>query len=274
LLAVTVRLGLQRGGDPEVGALVIAGGGFVVTLAAAAVAGDLDDLSFDDLWAFVVMGLLVPGLSSILFVHAIRGAGSARAAIVVGTAPLISALLAIMLLDEPLRASLVAGTVLVVAGGIALAGERLRPADFRAFGALLALVCAVLFGIRDNVVRWATGDGEAPLFAATAATLLAATAFVLVYVLVARRTDLARQLRIATPAFAGSGVALGLAYLAVIIALDRGRVTVVAPLNATQSLWAVVLAALIIGHLEMIGRRTVLAGVLVVAGAALVSATR
>jgi hypothetical protein len=39
-------------------------------------------------------------------------------------------------------------------------------------------------------------------------------------------------------------------------------------------LWAVVLAALIIGHLEMIGRRTVLAGVLVVAGAALVSATR
>jgi drug/metabolite transporter (DMT)-like permease len=271
---VTVRLGLQRGGDPEVGALVIAATGFAVALAAAAVAGDLYDLSLEELWPFVVIGLLVPGLSQILFVHAVRGAGSARTAILVGTGPLISALLAIVLLDEPLRAGLVAGTVLVVAGGIALVGERVRPADFRAFGALLALFCAVLFGIRDNVVRWATGDGEAPLFAATAATLLAATAFVFVYVLVARRTDLARQLRIATPAFAGAGVALGLAYLAVIIALDRGRVTVVAPLNATQSLWAVVLAALIIGHLEMIGRRTVIAGVLVVAGAVLVSATR
>lgn len=271
---MTVRLGLHRGGDPEVGALVIPGVGFVVTLAAAAVAGDLGGLSLEELWPFVVMGLFVPGLTSILFVHAIRGAGSARAAIVVGTAPLISALLAIMLLDEPLRAGLVAGTVLVVAGGIALAGERGRPADFRAFGVLLALVCAVLFGIRDNVVRWATGDGEAPVLAATAATLFAATAFVLVYVLAARRADLVRKLRTGTRAFAGAGVALGLAYLAVVIALDRGRVTVVAPLNATQSLWAVLLAAVIIGHLEMIGRRTVLAGVLVVAGAVLVSATR
>lgn len=271
---MTVRLGLQRGGDPEVGALVIAGGGFVVALAAAGAAGELDDLSFDDLWPFVVIGLLVPGLSSILFVHAVRGAGSARAALIVGTAPVVSALLAIALLDEPLRAGLVAGTMLVVTGGIVLVGERVRPADFRAFGALLALVCAVLFGIRDNVVRWATGDGEAPLLAATAATLFAATALVLVYVLVAHRTGLARELRTATPAFAGAGVALGLAYLAVIIALDRGRVTVVAPLNATQSLWAVVLAALIIGHLELIGRRTVLAGMLVVAGAVLTGATR
>jgi uncharacterized membrane protein len=67
---------------------------------------------------------------------------------------------------------------------------------------------------------------------------------------------------------------LGLAYAAVIVALDRGRVTVVAPLNATQSLWGVLLAALVFGSLEMIGRRTVLAGVLVVAGAVVISATR
>ena len=267
-------MGLQRGGDPEVGALVIAASGFVITLACAAVAGDLGELSLDELWPFFVMGLLVPGLSSILFVHAIRGAGSARAAIVVGTAPLISALLAIALLDEPLHAGLAAGTILVVAGGIALAGEPGRPADFRAFGALLALVCAVLFGVRDNVVRWATGDEGPPLLAATAASLFAAAVFVLCYVAVARRAGLVRLLAVTAPAFVPAGVALGLAYVAIIVALDRGRVTVVAPLNATQSLWAVLLAALFIGHLELIGRRTVLAGSLVVAGAILVSATR
>ena len=176
-------------------------------------------------------------------------------------------------MDEPLQAGLVAGTVLVVGGGIALAGERVRPADFRALGAQLALVCAVLFGMRDTAVRWANDDGAPPL-AATAASLLAATAFVLVYVLAARRTALARQLRVAAPAFAPAGVTLGLAYAAVIVALDRGRVTVVAPLNATQSLWGVLLAAIVFGSLEMIGRRTVLAGLLVVAGAVLVSATR
>jgi drug/metabolite transporter (DMT)-like permease len=270
---VTVRLGLQRGGDPEVGALVIAATGFAVALAAAAVAGDLYDLSLEELWPFVIIGLLVPGLSQILFVHAVRGVGSARTAILVGTGPLISALLAIAVLDEPLQAGLVAGTVLVVGGGIALAGERVRPQDFRAFGVVLALVCAVLFGMRDNAVRWANEDGAPPL-AATAVSLLAATAFVLVYVLVARRDGLGRQLRIATPAFAPAGVALGLAYAAAIVALDRGRVTVVAPLNATQSLWGVLLAALVFGSAEMIGRRTVLAGVLVVAGAVVIGATR
>jgi drug/metabolite transporter (DMT)-like permease len=169
---------------------------------------------------------------------------------------------------------LLAGTVLVVGGGIALVGERVRPADFRALGAVLALVCAILFGVRDNAVRWGTDGGGAPPLAATAATLLAATAFILVYVLVARRTGLARQFRIAAPAFAPAGVTLGLAYAAVIVALDRGRVTVVAPLTATQSLWGVLLAALVIGRAEMIGRRTVLAGVLVVVGAVLIGATR
>jgi drug/metabolite transporter (DMT)-like permease len=219
------------------------------------------------------MGLFVPGVSQILFVYAVRGVGAARTAILVGVGPLISALLAIAFLDEPLQAGLVAGTVLVVGGGIALAGERVRPADFRAVGALLAIVCAVLFGIRDNVVRWANEEG-APALAATAVSLLAATIFVLGYVLVVRRDSLSGKLRVAAPAFVPAGVTLGLAYAAVIAALDRGRVTVVAPLNATQSLWGVLFAALAFGSLELIGRRTVLSGALVVAGAVLIGATR
>ena len=40
---------------------------------------------------------------------------------------------------------------------------------------------------------------------------------------IARRAGLARQLRIAAPAFAPAGVTLGVAYAAVIVALDRGR---------------------------------------------------
>ena len=50
----------------------------------------------------------------------------------------------------------------------------------------------------------------------------------------------ARRLRPAAPAFAPAGVALGLAYVCLLVAFDHGRVSIVAPLNATQSLWAVV----------------------------------
>ena len=69
-------------------------------------------------------------------------------------------------------------------------------------------------------------------------------------------------------------ITLGGAYIFLIEGFGHGRVTVVAPLNATQSIWAVVFAAIIVGHSELIGRRTVLAGLLIVAGGALIGATR
>jgi drug/metabolite transporter (DMT)-like permease len=269
-----VRLGLHRGRDPEVGALVIATTAFAVVLPITVAAGELSDLSDLELWPFFLIGLLVPGLSQVLFTEAVRRTGASRTAILIGTAPLFSALLAVSLLGEPVRAGLVAGTLLVVAGGMALARERARPEDWHVLGAVLAVACAALFGVRDNVVRWAAEDSDPPILAATTATLLAATLFTLGWVVARRRAGLGAELRHSTPAFAPAGIALGLAYASIVTALDRGPVTVVAPLNATQSLWGVVLAALLIGRAEMIGRRTLLAGVLVVAGAVLIGATR
>jgi S-adenosylmethionine uptake transporter len=222
----------------------------------------------------VLIGFLVPGSSQIVFIQSIRLAGPSRAAILIGIAPLVSALLAIVFLGEPEHAGLLGGAVVVVAGGLALAVERARPADFRLLGAAAALLCAVMFGIRDNLVRDATRHHHAPPLLATAATLLGAIVLLLIYVVVARRRELRRTGRATAAAFAPAGVVLGVAYTFLIEGLAHGRVTVVAPLNATQSLWGVVFAALLVGRSEMIGRRTVLAGLLVVAGGALIGATR
>jgi uncharacterized membrane protein len=57
-------------------------------------------------------------------------------------------------------------------------------------------------------------------------------------------------------------------------ALDRARVTVVAPLNGTGVLWTVLVAAVFLGHSGLVGRRLVLVALLVVAGGALVGTTR
>ena len=51
-----------------------------------------------------------------------------------GIAPLVSVAIALAVLDEPFRLALVGGAALIVAGGIALAGERVRPTDFRHYG--------------------------------------------------------------------------------------------------------------------------------------------
>ena len=274
LLAVTIRSALYRGGDPEVGAIVVAPIAFLVALVAAAVAGHLGDVHPGELWKFALVGFLVPGASQIVFIQSIRLAGPSRAAILIGVAPLVSAVIAILFLGEPVQAGLIAGTVLVVAGGAALALERTRPTAFRAIGAAAALLCALMFGIRDNLVRDVSNHSHAPPLLATAATLLGASAILLGYLLVVRRRQLREQFRPAVGAFALSGLTLGVAYTMLVEGLSHGRVTVVSPLSATQSLWGVVFAAIVVGRSEMIGRRTVAAGLLVVAGGALIGATR
>lgn len=274
LLAVVVRDALRRGGDAEVGALVLATVALVVATAASAIAGDFAHLHTGDLWQFFSIGLLVPGSSQILFIQSIRLAGPSRAAILIGVAPLVSAGIAISFLGEPAHAGLMVGTVLVVAGGVALARERARPAHFRAVGAALALLCALMFGIRDNLVRHASSHSHAPPLLATASTLLGSVLIVLCYLVVVRRRVLRERLRSATRTFVPAGLTLGAAYIFLVEGLSHGRVTVVAPLNATQSIWGVVFAALLVGSAELIGRRTVAAGLLVVAGGALIGATR
>jgi drug/metabolite transporter (DMT)-like permease len=271
-MTVAVRWGLVRGGDPVAGAPVIAGTGFVVAAALALAARQGGDVA--DLVAFVAVGAVVPGLSQVAFVSAVRHAGPSRTAILVGTAPLVSVLLAIALLGEDLEPAILAGTALIVAGGTVLALDPGRPAGFRMLGVVLALLCAGLFAARDNAVRHFAVDLDAPPLAAAAASLLGATVAALVFVVLVRRRATLAVLRPAVGAFVPAGLFLAGAYCALVAGFDRGNVGVVAPLNATQSLWAVVFAAFAYRQAEAIGRRTVLAASLVVCGGALIAAFR
>jgi drug/metabolite transporter (DMT)-like permease len=273
-MTVAVRAGLIRGGDPALGSIVIASTAFCVAVLLALPSVVTDGVDVASLAPFAAIGLVVPGLSQLLVVLAVRHAGPSRAAILIGTAPLGSVLLALALLDEPLRPVLLAGTALVVAGGAALALDPGRPPGFRALGVVLALTCAGLFAARDNAVRFVARDDDVPALQATAVTLLAATVTTVAYVLVVRPRVAAPEARRALRAFLPAGLCLAFAYAALVSGFDRGDVGIVAPLNATQSLWAVAFATMLYRRTEAIGRRTVLAGVLVVLGGALIGAFR
>lgn len=271
-LAVAVRMALRRSGEPELGATVAASVAFGIATLLALAAGS--ELRSAELWKFVLVGMLVPGGSQILFVLAVRDAGPSRAAILIGTAPLISVLIALTLLDEPFHPVLVAGTVLVVAGGAALTRERVRPHDFKALGAALGLTCAALFAVRDNLVRWLARDDHPPALSAAAASLFGAALALALYILFVRRRDLGTRLRRTAGPFAIVGTVLAGGYVCLLEAFSHGRVSIVAPLNATQSLWAVGFAALALGRTEAIGSRLVTAGALIVAGGALIGIVR
>ena len=273
-LTVAVRWGIRRGADLEVGAFVAATIGVIATATVAAPSGVVEGVDVGRLLPFFGAGLIAPGASQIFLTLAVHHAGASRAAILMGAAPLVSILIALVVLDETFRLAIVIGTVLIVLGSVALVGERVRPEHSGRRGAVLALLCAVLFAARDNLLRWAVRDDHiAPLVAATT-TLLAAAAFILIYLLLLHRDRLRTRLLQAVPAFAPAGLALALGYGTLLLALDRGRVSVVSPLNATGSLWAVLFAALVIGRSEGTNRRTVLAALLVVAGGALIGTFR
>jgi drug/metabolite transporter (DMT)-like permease len=160
---------------------------------------------------------------------------------------------------------LIVGAVGIVAGGALLAAERDRPGHLRRIGLLFAAGAAVLFATRDNLAR-ALHTNASPGTAA-AATLVAGTVAAVVWT---RRAPSRRELTRLVPA----GVLFGLSYICLFEAYFRGRVSVVSPLVATESLWGVGLSALLIRQTEGMGRRLAVGALLVVAGGALIGATR
>jgi uncharacterized membrane protein len=260
-MTVALRLGM-RGLDGDAAGATLAT--VIPALGVALVAAALHP-NLHGAWPFLLAGLLAPGGSQILFTLAIREAGAARTSVMVGGAPLIAVAIALVFLDEPLRVSLVLGAIAIVAGGALLAAERDRPGHIRRLGLVYAAAASVLFAARDNIARALHTHTTAGTAAAT--TLVAGTIAAAVW---ARRPPTGRELR----RFAPAGIFFGLSYVCLFEAYFRGRVSVVSPLVATESLWGVGLSALLIRHTEGMGRRLALGALLVVAGGALIGATR
>ena len=262
-MTVAVRLGFGREGDAALATLATVTVALAVAVLTAVAAGPHDVV---DAWPYALAGLLAPGSSQLLFTFAIRSVGASRTSVVVGAAPLVAVAIAFVVLGEPVSAPLVVGAVAIVAGGLALIVEP-RPEHLRAGGLVLAAMCTVLFAARDNLVRHLSGTSMVPPSIAASATLLTGG---LVATLYARRLPSRRALSI----FAPAGLCFGLSYLCLFEAYYRGRVSVVSPLVATETLWGVGLSALLLRRSELVGRRLVAGAVLMVAGGVLIGIYR
>jgi len=268
---VTLTFALRRSQDAELGA-------FATVLAALVPVGVGALIRFDwswHVWPYLLAGLLAPGASQVLYVVAVREAGASRTALVVGAAPLVSVTIALAAFGEPAKAPLVFGAVLIVLGGIALVRERVRPETFRGVGLVLGFGSAAFFATRDNVVRHlATQEHVSPELAA-AATIVAGGTLTAAY-LIARRGPAGpvRGLGPVFAAFAPSGLVWGLSYVFLFEAFERGRVSVVSPLVAVESLVGIVLSAVILRRTELVSRDLWIGAALIVGGGALIGAFR
>ena len=271
-LAVTIRLALHPPIDAVTASLVTTVLAGVCCVVLAVATGDLTGFDWADTWPFFVTGLFAPGISQILFTRAVGVIGPSRTAVLVGVSPVLSAAIAVTVLGEPLHVALVLGTLLVVAGGTLLVREQGGPSALLSLGIALGVSAALLFAIRDNLVRWAARGNDVPGFVAASASLISAT--VVILLVVAVRPHAAARIRHAFRPFVLSGLVYGVSYACLYSAFDRGRVTIVAPLVATESLWAVLLSMVVLRRSERIGARLLVAAALVVGGGALISSFR
>lgn len=266
-MTVALRPALVRGGEPLLGALLTVIPALVVALVAAALRGGW---GLTGIWPFVLAGVLGPGCSQILFTLGVRDAGPSRTSATVGTAPLAAVALAVVVLGEPIVAGIVLGAVLIVAGGLLLASEPGRPSHVKTIGLVFAVGAMLAFATRDTLVRWLAPDSSVTPQVAVSTTLLSGALTILVTLLV-RRTPVAVRSGLA---FVPAGILFGLSYVCLFEALYRGRLSVVAPLVATEALWGVTLSALVFRRTEAVGLRLAAGALLVVVGGVLIGLTR
>jgi drug/metabolite transporter (DMT)-like permease len=289
-MSVALRIALDRDPDAALGTLTTAATAFAVALVAAAAEEPSRGLHVGSAWPFVLIGFLSPGAAQILVTLAIRESGSSRVSMVLGTAPLVSVTIALVILGEPASAPLLVGAVLVVAGGVELARERERPSHLNRLGLLYAFAGAALFAVRDNIVRHlAVGQTAVRPGVAASAALLGGTVLIALWAGRAAGEAVGPRPNHRAPSahpeagdsagprwlrFVPAGLLFGASYVSLFEAYYRGRVTVVAPLVAIESLVGVALSALLLRESEVVGKRLLFGVALIVAGGTLIGAFR
>ena len=269
-MPVLVRFALVPPMVPAaVGALLMQIGTFAVLCVAAAIQGGV---TLTGVAPFLLAGAIAPGLSNLFITVGIREAGSSRASVAFGMAPLFAVTIAVLVFDERPGAVVLFGALLIVCGGVALALEPERPRHVRRIGIAFALVGAGLFALRDNLVRDESFDTEMPSMTAGAVMLASSLVVTSSFVL-------ARRHRVVWPArvvgrWLLPGAFVGLSYIALFEAFYRGTVSVVAPIVATEALFGVVFSAILLHRTERVGPRLVLGAALVVTGGALIAVFR
>ena len=266
-MTVLLRVALRAGASAEAGTLATVLTALVVLGINVAARGEWE---LQRAWPFLIAGVLAPGCSQILFTAAIRDVGASRASVTIGTAPLFAVAIALVFLGEPVIAGVVAGAVLVVVGGALLLSERQRPAHFRLAGLGLALAATVIFATRDSLIRrLGTHATHVEPGLAAFATMISGFATLIVFALLRKRPVQLGSLA----AFVPAGLCFGLSYILLFDAFYRGRVSVVSPFVATETIWAVGLSTIFLRH-ELVGRRLLLGAAFVVAGGVLIGIFR
>ena len=220
---------------------------------------------------FVGIGLFVPGVTRVLSFRGIRTLGSAITSTIINTSPMFSTVLAMMLLGERPGHLVLAGVVVTVGGLVTVSwtGEKIL---WRRTELIYPFLCVLIFAMKDVTVRWGLsgGGGAQPILAAGIAAL---TSTVEIFAI----TRFVQGERFSLPPlsvlrwFFWSGICTGGSFLFMYLAFSMERVSIVAPLINSYSVFVLILTPWMARRIESLTVRKVIGAAMVVAGVFLIS---
>ena len=214
---------------------------------------------------FIAVGLFVPGLTRVLSFRGIRAMGSSVTSTIVNTTPMFSTVLAILILDERPAPLVVLGVALTVSGLVTVSsgGEK---TSYKKSELIYPFLCALLFSMKDVAVRWGLGDGSGqPIFAAGIAALTSTIEIFLITRYVQGEKFILPPAPVARW-FIASGIFTGASFLFMYLAYSLERVSIVAPLVNSYTVFVSILTPFLARRIETVTARKLAGAGLVVAG--------
>ena len=214
---------------------------------------------------FIAVGLFVPGVTRVLSFRGIRAMGSSVTSTIVNTTPMFSTVLAILILEERPAPLVVLGVALTVGGLVTVSwgGEK---TSYKKSELIYPFLCALLFSMKDVAVRWGLGGGGGqPILAAGIAALTSTLEIFLITRYVQGEKFILPPAAVARW-FMGSGIFTGASFLFMYFAYSLERVSIVAPLVNSYTVFVSILTPFMARRIETVTARKLAGAALVVAG--------
>lgn len=266
---VLIRLGL-KGSNALTGAVVTLIINVVILWSLSFIFVPFEVYRLSLVWIFIIDGFLTQAFGRLLKYMSIERLGAARAASILGSTPMFSLSIAVLLFGERLTPLILAGAAFIVIG-IVLLSEEKGAQRSRLKDILFPLAAAFLFGFSPNLRKWGMEGLTYPLLgAAVTATTSLCTLLTTAQLIEPGKWFVlnVRSLKFYSLAALCTTVALPIYYSA----LQAGQVVVVGPLANTSGFFTILIAHIFLGGVETVTAKVWIGCLIVVMGAAAIIA--
>ena len=272
--AIFIKIGLE-GSDPFSGTLIssVINVGFLWILSAVFV--PMDAFLKPGLIYLIIGGLLAPSLARVFLYTGFEKVGVAVTAPIRTTFPIISSVLAILFLKEPLTFPIGAAILFTVLGtallSLSSSGPRLETQlQWKKTDLLFPFTAALFYGVSHFIRKVGLATVPSGIAAATVVTTVSLAFYLLSLPLIKKKRTMAMGKR-SVLYFSLGGIAGSFGQMFILSALSLGRVSIVTPIAGITPIFILVMTYLFFKKTERIDYRVVTGVVAIVLGVVLLS---